>query len=168
MLDTDSPRRQSSSIAANCGHAVLPVFHLNCCRNSLFAHFAARKKTQRNALSIHEQGPALGWLCSSSSRVCRHLVTLRDFVFSVVLSLATAGIALRLFNIKLPQLHARHIVDKTASRTSSAPAVEQLLSNDLFVGAPCLGCSFFLRLLVWVAQSHWSWPLHWCKPRMMS
>ena len=61
-----------------------------------------------------------------------------------MLSLATAGIALRLFNIKLPQLHARHIVDKTASRTSSAPAVEQLLSNDLFVGAPCLGCSNLL------------------------
>ena len=64
--------------------------------------------------------------------------------FSVVLSLATAGIALRLFNIKLPQLHAHHIVDKAASRTSSAPAVEQLLSNDLFVGAPCLGCSNLL------------------------
>ena len=61
-----------------------------------------------------------------------------------MLSLATAGIALRLFNIKLPQLHAHHIVDKTASRTSSAPAVEQLLSNDLFVGAPCLGCSNLL------------------------
>ena len=30
--------------------------------------FAARKKTQRNALSIHEQGPALGWQCSSSTR----------------------------------------------------------------------------------------------------
>ena len=61
-----------------------------------------------------------------------------------MLSLATAGIALRLFNIKLPQLHAHHIVDKAASRTSSAPAVEQLLSNDLFVGAPCLGCSNLL------------------------
>ena len=86
----------------------------------------------------------LGREGGSSSRVCRHLVTLHDFVFSVVLSLATAGIALRLFNIKLPQLHAHHIVDKTASRTSSAPAVEQLLSNDLFVGAPCLGCSNLL------------------------
>ena len=74
--------------------------------------------------------------------------TARLCFFSVVLSLATAGIALRLFNIKLPQLHAHHIVDKTASRTSSAPAVEQLLSNDLFVGAPCLGCSNLLRLLV--------------------
>ena len=70
--------------------------------------------------------------------------TARLCFFSVVLSLATAGIALRLFNIKLPQLHAHHIVDKAASRTSSAPAVEQLLSNDLFVGAPCLGCSNLL------------------------
>ena len=68
--------------------------------------------------------------------------------FSVVLSLATAGIALRLFNIKLPQLHAHHIVDKTASRTSSAPAVEQLLSIYLLELLALVVQTYLLRLLV--------------------